>query len=109
MEKQPTEATKPDYPATASTGVGGLDEILHGGLPTEDMHLLQGMAGTGKTTFALAFLREGARNGESSLYVTLSQSKHALERIARSHGWPLEGVQVHELAPGTFADHVAAR
>src|SRR5918999_2580974 len=109
MEKQPTEAMKPDYPPTAPTGVEGLDAILHGGLPRDEMHLIQGMAGTGKTTLALAFLREGARGGEPCLYVTLAQSKQTLERIARSHGWPLDGVTIHELTPGTFAEQLAAR
>src|SRR5437868_7950747 len=96
-------------PEVASTGVAGLDSILHGGLPREEMHLVQGVAGTGKTTLALAFLREGAANGEPCLYVTLSQSKKHLERIARSHGWPLDGIIIHELAPGTFAEHLVAR
>lgn len=99
----------PDAPPVASTGIAGLDEILTGGLPREEMHLLQGMAGTGKTTLALHFLREGARLGEPTLYVTLSQSKQHLLRIARSHGWDLEGVTVHELSPGTVAERIAAR
>ncbi len=99
----------PDAPPVASTGIAGLDIILSGGLPREDMHLLQGVAGTGKTTIALQFLREGARLGEPTLYVTLSQSKLHLERIARSHGWGLEGVTVHELSPGTVAQRIAAR
>lgn len=99
----------PDAPPVASTGIPGLDRLLAGGLPCEEMHLLQGMAGTGKTTIALQFLREGARLGEPTLYVTLSQSKQHLERIARSHGWGLEGVTVHELSPGMVAERIAAR
>lgn len=99
----------PDAPPVASTGIAGLDQILSGGLPREEMHILQGMAGTGKTTMALQFLREGARVGEPTLYMTLSQSKLHLERIARSHGWGLEGVTVHELTPGTVAQRIAAR
>lgn len=99
----------PDAPPVASTGIAGLDQLLSGGLPREEMHLLQGMSGTGKTTIGLQFLREGARLGEPTLYVTLSQSKPHLERIARSHGWGLEGVTVHELSPGTVAERIAAR
>ena len=104
-----TPPREPDAPPVASTGIAGLDAILSGGLPREEMHLLQGVAGTGKTTIALHFLREGARLGEPTLYVTLSQSKPHLERIARSHGWGLEGVTVHELSPGTVAQRIAAR
>lgn len=71
--------------------------------------MAQGVAGTGKTTLALHFLRAGADAGEACVYVTLSQSKNHLERIARSHGWTLDGIAVHELTPGTVAERVAAR
>lgn len=93
----------------APTGVAGLDTILHGGLPRGEMHLLMGSAGSGKTTLALAFLMESARRGEPCIYVTLSQSRATLERIARSHGWSLDGVAVHELGTATLAEHLAAR
>src|SRR3954464_4116963 len=109
MTKQPDSTAEKVPPPVASTGVEGLDAILHGGLPREEMHLVQGVAGTGKTTLALTFLRAGARDGEPCLYVTLSQSKRHLERIAASHGWPLDGVTIHEMTPGAFAERVAAR
>jgi circadian clock protein KaiC len=96
-------------PPPAATGIAGLDAILQGGLPREEMHLVQGGAGTGKTTIALQFLLEGIRNEERTLYVTLSQSKAHLERIARSHGWSLEGMAIHEMSPGTVAERIAAR
>src|SRR3954469_5730333 len=109
MAKEPDDAAERVPPPVAPTGVGGLDAILHGGLPRGEMHLVQGVAGTGKTTLSLTFLREGARAGEACLYVTLSQSREHLERIAASHGWPLDGVTVHEQTPGAFADRVVAR
>jgi circadian clock protein KaiC len=109
MTTRPGGTTEPIPPPVAPTGVAGLDAILHGGLPREEMHLVQGVAGTGKTTLSLLFLREGARNGEACLYVTLSQSKPHLERIAASHGWPLDGITIHEQTPGAFADRIAAR
>jgi circadian clock protein KaiC len=94
-------------PPCAGTGVAGLDTILKSGFPRAEMHLVQGGAGTGKTTMALQFLREGARLGEPTLYVTLSQSGEHLERIAKSHGWSLDGITVHELAPATLAERIA--
>ena len=102
-------AITPELPPLAATGVTGLDRILCGGLPREEMHMAQGVAGTGKTTLALHFLREGVLAGEPCIYVTLSQSRQHLERIARSHGWSLEGITVHEVLPGTLAEQVAAR
>src|SRR4051812_32992039 len=109
MTKPPEDTAERVPPPVAPTGVAGLDTILHGGLPREEMHLVQGVAGTGKTTLSLTFLREGARAGEPCLYVTLSQSEEHLRRIAASHGWPLAGVTVHELTPAAFADRVSAR
>ncbi len=99
----------PELPPVASTGVSGLDEVLHGGFPREEMHLVQGVTGTGKTTLALRFLCAGLRAGEPGLYLTLSQSRLHLERIARSHGWDIEGLVIHELSPGTVASRIAAR
>ena len=104
-----TASADPELPPVAPTGITGLDRILHGGLPLAEMHLVQGTAGTGKTTFALQFLTEGVHAGEPVIYVTLSQSKASLASIARSHGWSLDGITVHELSPGTVADRISER
>jgi circadian clock protein KaiC len=81
------------------TGISGLDEILHGGLLPERLYLVDGNPGSGKTTFALQFLMEGARLGEKCLYVTLSETKEELTEGATSHGWTLEGIDIVELIP----------
>jgi circadian clock protein KaiC len=85
-------------PTAVSTGIEGLDEILRGGLPAANLHLMQGEPGVGKTTAALQFLMAGVANGERCLYVTLSQTKPELEAIAASHGWSLKGIRIEELA-----------
>ncbi len=82
-----------------ATGNAGLDNILNGGFPANRLYLVEGDPGTGKTTLALQFLLEGARRGEPVLYVTLSETKEELIAVARSHGWSLEGVSLHELVP----------
>jgi circadian clock protein KaiC len=82
-----------------STGVPGLDDVLAGGLPGNHLYLIEGDPGTGKTTLALHFLMEGVRRGEKGLYVTLSESKGELLGVADSHGWSLEGIAIHEMAP----------
>lgn len=81
------------------TGVDGLDEILEGGLPENHIYLVEGELGAGKTTFALQFLLEGVRRGESVLYITLSETKDELIEVANSHGWSLEGLNIYELVP----------
>ena len=45
--------------ARGPTGVG-LDDILQGGLSADQLFLLEGAPGTGKTTLALQFLLEGS-------------------------------------------------
>lgn len=81
------------------TGVVGLDGILNGGLPKGHLYLIEGDPGTGKTTIALQFLLQGAARGESCMYVTLSESKHELEQVARSHGWDLSPISIFEMIP----------
>ena len=81
-----------------STGVSGLDDVLRGGLPASRLYLVEGNPGSGKTTLAIQFLLEGVRRGESVLYVTLSETKQELLAIARSHGWSLDKIHIHEMA-----------
>lgn len=78
------------------SGVAGLDEVLHGGLPSNYVYLVQGDPGAGKTTLALQFLIEGARNGEKCVYITLSESERELRAVAESHGWNLDGITIYE-------------
>ncbi len=80
------------------SGVEGLDEILCGGFPRDCVYLIQGDPGSGKTTLALQFLFEGLRQNESTLYVTLSETRAELLKVARSHGWSLEGIPLLELS-----------
>jgi len=79
-------------------GVPGLDAVLNGGLPARRLYLIQGDPGVGKTTLAMQFLLEGARQGEPGLYVSLSETKDELEVVARSHGWDLEKIHLYELS-----------
>jgi len=93
---------KPDTKAEGnrvSTGIGGLNNVLCGGLDPDRLYLVEGEPGTGKTTLALQFLLEGARLGERGLYVTLSESEDELRLVARRHGWSLDDISVFELVP----------
>jgi len=79
------------------TGVQALDDILHGGLQENRLYLIEGSPGTGKTTLGLQFLLAGRDAGEKGIYVTLSETKEELIAVAHSHGWSLDGVEIHEL------------
>jgi circadian clock protein KaiC len=85
------------------TGIEGLDDILAGGFPANRLYLLQGNPGVGKTTMALRFLIEGARNHEPVLYVTLSETHDELRSVAASHGWLLEGLTIYQMSVGDQA------
>jgi circadian clock protein KaiC len=85
--------------ATVPSGISGLDDILRGGFPQHCLSMVSGMPGTGKTTLAMQFLMDGAKRGERCLYITLSETKVEIEKVARSHGWDLSGVGIIELVP----------
>ncbi|MFX6040567.1 ATPase domain-containing protein, partial [Acinetobacter baumannii] len=49
---------------------------------------------------AMSYLMEGAKTGETGLYVTLSETESELRASAISHGWDLgASIKVFELAP----------
>jgi circadian clock protein KaiC len=80
------------------SGIEGLDDILAGGLPRNCFYLVQGDPGSGKTTLALQFLLEGLRRGEKVFYITLSETKQELLKVARSHGWSIDKIPVLDLS-----------
>ena len=81
------------------SGIPPLDEILRGGFTRDRLYLIEGSPGSGKTTLALQFLMEGVRQGESLLYVTLSETAVELRAVAGAHGWSLDGIHIHEVLP----------
>lgn len=76
------------------TGVTGLDEMLHGGFLEGSAVLVQGAAGTGKTTLGLQFLYTGiVEEGEPGLLITFEEFPSALLRDAQQHGWDLRALE----------------
>jgi circadian clock protein KaiC len=88
-------AGEPDSLQRAGTGIPGLDEVLLGGFLTENVYLIQGNPGSGKTTLGMQFLMEGVKHGEAGLYVTLSETEKDIQAIAQSHGWSLDGITLY--------------
>jgi circadian clock protein KaiC len=56
-------------PRRIPTGVPGLDQLLHGGLPQGHTMLVSGPTGAGKTILGTRFLQAGAEGGEKGVAV----------------------------------------
>jgi len=69
------------------TGVEGLDEMIQGGIPERSLMVVIGAAGTGKTTFGLQFLNEGLEQGETSIFITLEESREDVLAAAAERDW----------------------
>jgi KaiC/GvpD/RAD55 family RecA-like ATPase len=61
-----------------ATGVPGFDQLVEGGLLTDRLYIISGPPGSGKTTFASQFVTKGAIDGQTSLYLSLHETKSEL-------------------------------
>ncbi|MFH1428786.1 MAG: ATPase domain-containing protein [Candidatus Margulisiibacteriota bacterium] len=72
------------------TGIGGLDNIIEGGLPAGKAYLLSGEPGTGKTLFTLQYLMHGAQKGENGIYVSIDEKPEHVISDAENMGWDIK-------------------
>jgi circadian clock protein KaiC len=88
-----TKKTKPSSKkvcetcARVKTGVTNLDPLIQGGLKNQHINLVVGSAGSGKTIFAMQFLMEGLKKGESCVYITFEEKKEKLYDDMKAFGW----------------------
>lgn len=68
-------------------GIGGLDEMIRGGVPEGATLCVIGGPGAGKTTFGMQFVAQGLRNGENCVYFTLEQDKSDIVSTGDDKGW----------------------
>lgn len=71
------------------TGISGFDQMTQGGFDSQSINLIAGGSGSGKTIFALQFLIEGIKKGETVLYVTFEEKKSDFYRNMKKFGWDL--------------------
>ena len=82
-----------------STGVKGLDEILHGGFIPHNAYLVRGGPGCGKTTLGLHFLSAGVASGETTLFITLGETEEQIRTNAANIQMNLGGIHFLDLSP----------
>ncbi|WP_080053877.1 circadian clock protein KaiC [Spirosoma aerolatum] len=88
----------------APTGIIGLDQITHGGLPKGRPTLICGEAGCGKTLFSLEFIARGALEfNEPGVFMAFEEKAEELAANVASLGFDLRQLQADQLLK---IDHV---
>ncbi len=94
------------------TGSSEFDKMLNGGFLPGSAVLVEGAAGTGKTTLGCQFLMEGMKKGEAGLIVTFEEFPEQYYDCALELGWDLRAMENEGLleviftTPSEFADMV---
>ena len=76
-------------PRRVGSAIGGLDEMLSGGLREGSVALVSGGSGSGKTIVAASFVVACARRGDASLYVSFEESPQQLTNNCEGLGWDI--------------------
>ena len=84
-------------PKRISTGVDGLDEILHGGIIPGRSYLVRGDPGTGKTILGMNYLT--ANPDDTVMFVNLEESEQDIRENAATLGIDLGAVNFLDLSP----------
>lgn len=75
------------------TNIKGLDEVLHGGVPTGRLTIINGGPGAGKTILGMELLIRGTESGQSAVFVSFEEAGEAMRRNALSMGWDLSQIE----------------
>ncbi len=79
------------------SGIPGLDEILHGGIPARNVVLLSGGPGTGKSIFGQQFLYHGLKRGEPGVLVALEEHPVQIRINMANFGWDVRKYEAEGL------------
>jgi len=75
-------------PVRTKTGVPGLDEILYGGIPQNNLVVISGDPGSGKTCLCLEYLYNGVvQYNEPGIYISLEESAEEIIGFAELFEW----------------------
>lgn len=82
------------------TGVPGLDEIMCGGIPKNELMLVTGTTGTGKTILGMEYLYKGAKKyNDNGVYLSFEEPAEIIKSNVTSFGWDINKLE----AEGKFA------
>ncbi|MFH0970794.1 MAG: ATPase domain-containing protein [Candidatus Diapherotrites archaeon] len=85
------------------TGIPGFDELIDSGFEEKTNTLLAGYAGTGKTTFAMQFLYNGAvKWNEPGVYLSFAESKDSIYSHCLNFGWDFYDLEKKNLSRHLF-------
>jgi circadian clock protein KaiC len=87
-----------------SSGIAGLDDMLGGGLVAGSAVLVSGPAGCGKSTVAVQFLAEGARQGEAGVLAMFEETP--LKYLEQAQGF---GIDLQKLSDDQIIKQVYVR
>lgn len=85
--------TKEAQTERITTGCSELDTMLNGGLLPGSANLLEGAAGTGKSTLGIQFLIEGMNRGENALVITFEEFPEQYYDYAMELDWNLREME----------------
>jgi KaiC/GvpD/RAD55 family RecA-like ATPase len=76
------------------TGIKGLDEIMHGGIPQNQLMLLTGTSGTGKTILCSQYIYKGVKDyNENGVYLSFEEPVDTIRENAKSFGWDFDAIE----------------
>jgi len=70
------------------TGIPGLDKAMNGGIPKNQLMLLTGTSGTGKTILCSQYIYQGIKEyGEKGVYLTFEEPSHMIKDNMKKFNW----------------------
>ena len=91
-------------PPRITTGIGGLDKLLAGGLLDESVVMVSGASGVGKTLFCVQYLFEGLKNDEQCLFISLEEPIDDIRFDARMLGMPFDEYEASDQLETVYLD-----
>ena len=99
MSSESIDSTTQQSSDRLTTGVPGLDPIVHGGYVPARNYLIRGGPGVGKTLLGVHFLAAGLEVGDQPMFISMGEIEADLRENARSFGFDLTNVPILDLSP----------